>query len=62
MKFSQLLANADTYGKPVALKLRGATNFQTPCGGLLTIIMNSLTAWLCIISFKKMVMREEPTI
>ena len=61
-KLGQLIANMDAFGAPIQLNFRGKTNFQTKRGGLISIIIYSLTFWQIWIQATKLYTQEDPNI
>ena len=60
--FGKLIASFDSFGAPVSLNFHGKSNFQTTCGGLITLVVNIFSSYLILQLLLQMINREEPTI
>jgi hypothetical protein len=58
--FSAILAHFDLFGVDVAkLNINGRTEFTTPFGGVVSLILRFLIAWFLVLSAKKIIGKEE---
>ena len=59
---TNLLASLDSFGQPIELNFKGKSRFQTPLGGLISLIVNIIVGWLTLVTFVKLLSSEEMTI
>ena len=56
---TNLLASLDSYGQPIELNFRGKSRFQTPLGGLISLMVNIIVGWLTLVTFVEVARSEE---
>ena len=54
-----LLASLDSFGQPIELNFKGKSRFQTPFGGLISLIVNLIVGWLVLATFVQLMSSEE---
>ena len=56
---TNLLASLDSYGQPIELNFRGKSRFQTPFGGLISLMVNMIVGWLTLVTAVEVMRSEE---
>ena len=59
---SKLLSSLDAFGQPIALHFKGSYSFNTPCGGMITLVKNIIVTWLVLETLSLLINQEYMTI
>ena len=60
--FLQFIRSRDFLGRPVTVQFKGQETYKTLCGGVLSIVMQSMILYLLAFSFYEMFFMDNPQI